>query len=262
MGDDGATNSNSFVRQQINALEASKSSYAMYNFFRTNGFSVEDLVTILQGHDKTHLIGSNSLDSTNATHTLTFHHQWYQNTWDRLPRLRAGQVHSYNIYADVTGALAAQRRRDTLVAAMSSANQSTANNTYDFKPPLNGSISTEGGAMLVEKSMYVDCLWPLRNNQTDPTNATYTGKIAATDTIDTMHNADGTTTTVRGNSTDPGNPLGPSQAAVIPFSWNTFSALPYAYTADDPSGLPALLQAGAGAGVLTWAKENWLKVSY
>ena len=58
IGDDGATNSNSFVRQQIATFEANKSSYPFYNFLRTNGYSVEDIVTIIQGHDKTHLMGS------------------------------------------------------------------------------------------------------------------------------------------------------------------------------------------------------------
>ncbi|MEO0018383.1 MAG: hypothetical protein RLZZ522_1666, partial [Verrucomicrobiota bacterium] len=37
IGDDGATNPNSHVRQQIALLEANKSSYAFYNFLRTNG---------------------------------------------------------------------------------------------------------------------------------------------------------------------------------------------------------------------------------
>jgi pectate lyase len=110
--------------------------------------------------------------------------------------------------------------------------------------------------------VYTDCLWPLRNNQTDVTDPTYTGKIKATDTIYNFHNTDGTTTTVRGNSTDSGNPLGPFQAPVIAFSWNGFTNLPYAYTLDDPANVPALLQAGAGAGTLTWSKDNWLKTSY
>jgi hypothetical protein len=44
-GDDGATNPNSWVWQQINALEASKTSYTMYNFLRSNGFSPTDIVT-------------------------------------------------------------------------------------------------------------------------------------------------------------------------------------------------------------------------
>ena len=55
VGDDGATNANSFVRQQINFLEQSPTSYPMYNFLRTHGYSVENIVSIMQAHDKTHL---------------------------------------------------------------------------------------------------------------------------------------------------------------------------------------------------------------
>lgn len=264
VGDDEATNPNSFVRQQINALEANRSSYAMYNFLRTNGFSVEDIVQIHQGHDKTHLLGANSLDSANAAHTMTIHHSWAMNLWDRaMPRLRAGNVHDYNNYIDDTGVLAAKRLRDTHAAAMSTANQNTLNNTYSFNPPINGSISTEGGALLVEKSIYTDCLWPLRNNQTDPSDSTYTGKIKALDTIYNFHNTNGTTTTMRGNSTDANSPLGPFQATIIPFSWNlTNNQLPYTYTMDDPAQLASILASGAGAGTLTWSKDNWLKTTY
>jgi pectate lyase len=263
VGDDGATNPRSFVRQQIAALEANRAAYPFYNFLRTNGFSVEDIITIHQGHDKAHLMGSSALDPENATLNATFHHQWFSNLWDRcVPRLRAGNVHNYNLYVDDTGVLAARRLRDARAAALSPALQSTLNNTYSFNPPINGSISTEGGAVLVEKSVYLDCLSPLRNNQTDVTNPVYTGKIKALDTLYLFHNANGTITSVRGDSTDAGNPLGPFQAPVIPFSWSGFTTLPYAYTQDDPAALLAMLQTGAGAGVLTWSKANWLKTSY
>ncbi len=263
VGDDGATNSNSFVRQQINALEASKSSYAFYNFLRTHGFSVEDIVQIIQAHDKTHLMGSNDLDSGNNTLSATFHHLWIQGVWDRcVPRLRAGNVHDYDLYVDDSNVLIAKRLRDTRAAAMSTSDQNTLNNTYNFDPPVNGSISTENGALLVEKSVYIDCLWPLRNNQTDPSDPAYTGKILATDTIYTFHNTDGTITNVRGNSTDSGSPMGPFQAPLIAFSWNGYSSVPYAYTTDDPANLLTIEQSGAGAGTLTWTKDNWLKTTY
>ena len=115
--------------------------------------------------------------------------------------------------------------------------------------------------MLVEKSVYVGCLTPLRNNQTDPSNPSYTGKIKALDTIYQMDS-----TIVRGNSTDPGNPLGPFQAPIIAFSWNLpGNQLPYPYTLDDPSQLQTIVSsptAGAGAGVLNWAKTNWLVTAY
>lgn len=264
-GDDGATNPNSFVRQQIAALEANKASYPFYNFLRSNGYGVEDIVTIIQGHDKTHLAGANSLDADNATISMTFHHLWLKNVWDRcVPRLRAGNVHDYNIFVDDVGVLAARRLRDTRAAAMSASTRATLEGTYNFAPPVNGSISTEGGALLVEKSFYSDCIYPLRNNQTDPSDPTYTGKIAALDTIYSFLNSNGATTTIRGNSTDPGNPLGPFQAAIIPFSWNNLSnnQLPYLYTLDDPAQLPTILAGGAGAGALTWLKANWLKTTY
>ena len=221
IGDDGATNTNSWVWQQINYLEQSPSSYPMYNFLRTHGFSTTNIVTIMQAHDKTHLAGQNDLDSNNATISMTFHHLWL-GVWDRcVPRLRAGNVHDYNLYVDDTRVLAAKRLRDSIAAAMSSADQNTLNNTYSFNPPVNGTISTENGAILVEKSVYIDCLWPLRNNQTDISNPAYTGKIQA---LDCIYQFD--STTVRGNSTDPGNPMGPFQAPVIPFSWNPAPARP------------------------------------
>ena len=264
VGDDGATNPNSFVRQQIAALEASRASQPFYNFLRTNGFSVEDIVQIIQGHDKGHLMGATELDALNAVLSATFHHQWFENLWDRcVPRLRGGQVHNYNIYVDDSRALVAKRLRDTRKAAMSSAAQLSLDNTYSFNPFLNGSIATEGSAILVEKSFYRDCLTPLRNNQTDPANPVYTGKIKSVDTIYQFRNANGTTTTVRGASTDAGSPMGPFQAPVIPFSWNTpDGSAPYAAPPmDDPANLPQILEAGAGAGRLVWPKANWLRTA-
>ena len=260
-GDDGATNPNSWVRQQISTLESNKTSYAFYNFLRNNGFSTEDIIQIIQGHDKTHLAGANSLDPANATLTMTFHHLWLNSVWDRcVPRLRAGNVHDYNLYVDDTAVYAAKNLRNLRASAMSTASQNTLNNTYNFDPPVNGSISTEGGAVLVEKSEYINCLTPLRNNQTDPANPVYTGKIMALDTIYQMNSA-----YFRGNSTDPGgvNTLGPVQAPVIAFSWNlTGGVLPYNYVMDDPGQLQTIVAAGAGAGAVNWNKTNWLITAY
>ena len=270
MGDDGATNPGSFVWKQINMLETNKAAYPMYNFLRTRGFSAADVVTILQGCGKTHAIGELSLEPVNVNSCVTFHHQWYINPWDRLPRLAGGTVHNFNIYVDAPLMLAARRLRDAKVEAMSPADQAAFANNYNFRPSGNGSISTENGAMLVEKSVYLDCVWPLRNNQTDPSNSIYTGKIMALDTIYRFRESNGRTTYVRGNSTDASTPLGPFQATIVPFSWNTNAAtphgqLPYRYTMDDPSQLPAIVTSpteGAGAGVLTWNKTNWLRTVY
>jgi len=38
--------------------------------------------------------------------------------------------------------------------------------------------------------------------------------------------------------------------------------LPYAYVLDDPENLAEIVQAGSGAGTLTWDKASWLKTTY
>jgi pectate lyase len=133
------------------------------------------------------------------------------------------------------------------------------NGTYKFDVTLNGAISTEDGAVLVENSHIVDTTYPIRNNQTDPANPAYTGKIRSLDTIYSLDAA-----TFRGGSEDPGSPLAPVPAAAKAFSWNGYTTLPYSYTLDNPTNLAATLTAPSrpGAGVVTWAKTNWLRTAY
>jgi pectate lyase len=260
VGDDGGAGS--FVRQQIQALEANPTAYPMYNFLRTAGFSVEDVIAIVRSQKKGHLVGANELDAANANHQVTLHHNYYLNMQDRLPRLRAGNAHAFDVYVKNTEALAAKRVRDAVVASMTPSNAAKltgSSPTYSFDVTLNGSISTEGGAVLLEKSQIVDVVYPLRNNQKDASLSQFTGKILA---LDTLYQFDAFV--FRGDSAAPGSPLVPVPAAELTFSWNGFSSLPYAYTVDDPSQLPSLLTGpeGAGSGKLVWPKENWLKTAY
>src|SRR6185295_5357202 len=172
------------VRKQIDALEANRSAYVMYNFLRTNGFTVDDIVAISRSQKKGHLVGANEFDTDNANHRLTLHHNYYLNMQDRLPRMRAGNAHAFDVFVNNTDAFAAKGLRDTIVAAMTPANQARLNGsnaTYSFDVVLNGSISTEGGAVLLEKSQLIGVIYPLRNNQKDPTQAPFTGKILALD---------------------------------------------------------------------------------
>jgi len=260
LGDDGAPGS--FVRQQIAALELNAPAYPMYNFLRSNGFGVEDIVGITRSQKKGHLVGANELDASNANHRVTIHHNYYLNMQDRLPRLRAGNAHAYDVFVNNADAFTAKGLRDTIVAAMTPSNQSKLNGsnaTYSFDVTLNGSISTEGGAVLLEKSQFIGVIYPLRNNQKDAALPQFTGKILALDTLYHLGSL-----VFRGDSTTVGSPLAPVPAAELPFSWNGFTTLPYSYTTHDPTQLPTLLTAsdGAGAGKLIWVKTNWLKTSY
>ncbi|MEK4064809.1 pectate lyase [Paenibacillus borealis] len=252
-GDDRS--SNSWVTRQINALEANSSAYPMYAYLRSSaiGLSKEDIIAVASSQKKGHLVGATSFDSGNSNLSITLHHNYYLDIQDRLPRLRGGNAHVYNILADNSAAWAAKSR---ITTAMETA---IAGKGYHFGVTSNGSISTEGGAVLVEKSNFVDILYPLRNNQTDPADSSYTGKIKA---LDTMYSLNGVS--FRGNSDTSGSPLAPVPAAIIPFSWSGISALPYSYPVDDPSTLAARLTAsnGSGAGKLNWTKSNWLQTMY
>lgn len=250
LGDDGGPNS--FVRQQFQYLETNGVAESMFDFLRANGFSIDDLVTIARSQKKGHLAGPTEFAADNADIKLTLHHNYYYNFQDRMPRLRGGNAHVYNVYANNTEALAAKNLRNAKVAAISGGLGS-----YKFDVTLNGAIATEDGAVLVEKCHIVDTTSPLRNNQVDANNASYTGKIRAEDTIYTLNGS-----TFRGNTEDVGSPLVPVPAPFKPFSWNGFTNLPYPYPVNDPSIIAASITNNAGQGVIFWSKANWFKTTY
>jgi pectate lyase len=259
LGDDGGPDS--FVRRQFLYLETNGVAETMFDFLRSNGFSIDDLVTISRSQKKGHLAGATAFDSDNADIKLTLHHNYYLNFQDRMPRLRGGNAHVYNCYANNTEALAAKYLRNARVAAMPPGEASKlSNGTYKFDVTLNGAISTEDGAVLVEKCHILDTIYPLRNNQADPTEpnySDYTGKIRAEDTIYTLNGV-----TFRGNTEDVGSPLVPVPAALKAFSWNGFTSLPYSYPVNDPATIAGAITNHAGQGVIFWAKTNWFRTTY
>lgn len=250
LGDDGGPNS--FVRRQFLHLETNGVAEAMFDFLRANGFSIEDMVAIVRSQKKGHLAGATEFDADNADIKLTLHHNYYYNWQDRMPRLRAGNAHVYNCYVNNTEALAAKSLRNAKVALIPGGIGS-----YKFDVTLNGAISTEDGAVLVEKCHIIDTTNPLRNNQVDPNDASYTGKIRAEDTIYTLNGS-----TFRGDTEDPGSTLIPVPAPLKPFSWNGFASLPYTYPVNDPSTIAATITNNAGQGVIFWSKTNWFKTTY
>ena len=145
-----ATGPGSFVQQQFDDLEVNRASNVMYNFLR-GGFTQAQIVDITLPQKKGHLIGSNTLEGL-TSYTVTLHHNHYKDLQDRMPRLRGGDVHAYNLYIDSSNARIAKDLRDGIVAANPTlvAALEGASPTYKFGVTSNASISTEGGAVQVE----------------------------------------------------------------------------------------------------------------
>lgn len=252
-GDDGSPDS--WVSQQIEALDRLPAKYPMYAALLDAGLTKADIIAIAAGQKKGHLIGASEGATDNADLELTLHHNLYRDMMDRIPRLRAGNAHVYNIAVNNSGSHAASKRLTPEIAA------AIAEAGYHFGVTSNGAISTEGGAVLLESSVITDVLYPVRNNQKGDLDPQFTGAIKA---IDVQYSLDGFE--FSGGSDDPDSPLAPVPAPPIPFAWNTVSGeLPYPYEPDETSEVAALLSgddgSGAGAGELYWSADNWLRTS-
>ena len=268
-----ATGAGSFVQRQFDDLEANRTGNTMYNFLR-GYYSQQQIIDVALPQKKGHLIGSNNLEGL-TTYTVTLHHNLYKDLQDRMPRLRGGDVHAYNLVVDSSNARIVKVMRDGIASA-NPALASALNSTYHFGITSNGSISTEGGAVQIEDSIFYGVLTPFRNNQTDVTNPVYTGAIRGFNirhillTTDTAYMPVQQTTisehgfdwgTWTGNSDAPGSSLGPTQAPQIEFAWHNGTPV-YPMTIDPLATLPALLTGarGAGAGKIGMTTQQWLQV--
>lgn len=242
-----------FYNVMFDEMEKNTSNYPMYKFIRNQNLSKADIMKIASPQKKTHLIGAREFASDNSNLEITLHHNYYKDTQDRIPRLRGGNAHVYNILVDSTNAYNAKK---LISSSVSKAIESAG---YSFTVTSNGAISTEDGALLMEKSYIAGIAEPLKNNQKSASKDQYTGKIQAVDTIYKFDNIN-----FRGNSTDKNSPLSPSPAAEKAFSWNNYSKLPYTYSMDDPSELSSILTGsnGAGSGVLNLTSKQWMTTKY
>jgi len=246
--------SGGFYAAMFDEMEKNPSSYPMYNFIKSQGLSKEDIMKVEAPQKKTHLIGSTEFASDNANLQVTLHHNYYKDSQDRMPRLRGGNAHVYNVVMDSTGAYEASK------LIPSSVTTALTKSGYHFGLSSNGALSTEGGAVLVEKSQILGVQNPLRNNQKDPKKANYTGKIKAVDTIYKYGDV-----SYRGDSDTKDSLLQPNPVVpALSFSWNGFANLPYDYKMDDPSTLINRLTGvnGAGAGIIKLSSKEWLQTTY
>jgi pectate lyase len=267
-----------FVQRQFDDLETNRASNTMYNLLR-GAFTQQQIVDIALPQKKGHLIGSTNLEGF-TSYTVTLHHNLYQDLQDRMPRLRGGNVHAWNLYVDSSNARIVKAMRDGIVSANPTL-ATALNSTYHFGVTSNASISTEGGAVQIESSIFFGVLTPFRNNQTDVTNPAYTGAIRGLNikhillTSDTAYMPVGSQhdpvvdrgfewASWQGDSDAPGSTLGPVQAPQIEFAWRPAGNMPtYPMNVDSLEELPGLLTGpqGAGAGKIGMTTQQWLQVA-
>ena len=270
------TGAGSFVQRQFDELEANRAGNTMYDLLR-GSFSQAEIIDIALPQKKGHLIGSTNLEGL-TSYSVTLHHNLYRDLQDRMPRLRGGDVHGYNLFIDSSNARLVKQMRDDVVAANPALAAQLASN-YHFGITSQGAISTEGGAVQIDASVFFGVLQPFRNNQTDVTNPQYTGAIRgfdiqhillASDTAFMPASSQQATfedrgylwASWRGDSGDVLSTLGPTQAPAIPFIWHNGGPT-YLYHLDPVDSLGALLGGpqGAGAGKIGLTTAQWLSVT-
>lgn len=243
----------SFVRTQIDYLEANINSNAYYKKVRNDyGFTKEEIIEQCAGHDKTHLLGSSELNSGNQNLQVTMYNNYYENCQQRMPRLRSGNVHVFNTVIDSERNYSLLQRLGEKFALVNTSSEG-------FHIVSDGCVSTEDGALLVENSNFIGVEDPLCNNKKSASKTDYTGKIKAVNMLYQLGNLE-----YLGSSEDENSPITIAPAAKKEFSWNGFTDLVYSYVLADPTKLKELLLSdiGCGSGKSGVSQNEWLEVKY
>lgn len=270
----GDSSNGAFVRAQMDYLEANKASMVMYKKLRDGGLTQDQITQVANTIKKGHLIGATAKNSENNSLQVTLHHNYYQDLQDRMPRLRGGDVQVFNLLADSSNARTVKAWFDPIIQGSTNlAKDFTGTGSYHFGITSNGSISTEDGVIEVANSLYSGVLTPLRNNQTDVNDPTFTGSVVAANTQHELlasempiasqqstFSALGNLWAVwKGDSNFGNSTLGPVQA---PAKYLSFKAAPPSAKAlHAPTSLRSVLVSGAepaGAGKLSLTVPQWL----
>jgi pectate lyase len=136
-----------WVRRQFDYLEANRSQFGYYSLLR--GFGSRDEIQATElFHKKANLIG-NSTDAATRAHDLgylnvTSHHNWYINVDDRMPRMRYGNAHVFNLLGDSRAGVGIGGLSRAGVTVTAGAAVRVENSTFiDVRVPVNNQIGTE-----------------------------------------------------------------------------------------------------------------------
>ncbi len=198
---------NAFVIAQIEALEHSRHLYPYYDELRISGMEMEDVITYASFQKKGFNLGNTTNGEGFESITMTFHHLEILNLMDRMPRIRKGDAHLYHIILNNTDIQQLRLKFPSL----SLINQ--------------GIVSTEGGNVMMEHSIFKHVTTPIKNHQDSDPDIQYTGayQVINSELITS-------TRTYFGSSTDLNSLwFHTNSHPTIPFAWRNHNTLPYEY---------------------------------
>ncbi len=160
-----------FIEEQINWLEENymgvkspaESRYVKMREFLTP----EQIILYTSVNKKGFNLGNTTMGLGFDTITVTIHHSLFRNLADRLPRLRQGDVHMYNVLYDHT-------QLSQYKGMVSGTGSSIVSQAI---------VPTEEGAVWMENSKFVNVAEPIKTHQDAINDPDYTGRYKVTNSI-------------------------------------------------------------------------------
>ena len=230
---------NDFIQEQIDHLELNQGDHPFYKSLRDDGITKEQIATLASFQKKGFNLGNTTDGEGFESITMTFHHLEVFNLMDRMPRLRKGDVHLYHLIVD-------NKELHDLRLVISHPDLSMVN---------QGIVTTEGGAVLMENSIFRYVTTPIKNHQDANPDVRYSGKYQVLNSeLKTINR------TYFGSSIDPFTlwiHTGPDET--LHFSFNQGEILPYYYHLNDIYYLPeTFLNYPTGHQIIP--NFNWLSI--
>lgn len=264
---------NEFYTNQMESLEErylnGTLDFVYYKYLRDSGLTAIDIFELFRAQKKGFMVGAgvepyDSQWEENKQLEFTIANTYLKDLQDRLPRIRGGSAHVYNVYLDNNDIYSVINRVENYTLYKDLQNGIKANK-WKFELTNQAMVTTNGAGVKYQNSIFEgvkDII--VNNNQSEdwlgnPTyyvNPLYTGSYMVEDCIFSIKDL----IDYRGNSWDLESPFVSKRLTFLNFRWNTASRqLTYSPELIEMNTLKDILEAYSGAGVVN---INWLQVNY
>ncbi len=200
-------------------------------------------ITIFKNHDKTNLLGGSDTPTPDRGYgpgaiDVTFHHNYWENTGQRMPRVRYGRVHVYNNYYSLNANSDAAYKMGDAMALGTASKMYVESNVFDIT---HGSSLNENKVIKLSSST---------SNKNKCLNAGYSEAGCSTYFYGANNQVNDSSWDLNSIASDQDTSdiltiMEPTSSSVFWLPANTYS-----YQLDDVSNVKALVLQGAGAGKL------------